>query len=133
MKKLTSPKTKQIPLVSIIMPVYNASKYLDEAILSVLNQTYKNWELITVDDGSKDNSLEILKRYAKENKKIKVFKNKKNLGVGKTTNYALSKAKGKFIGKFKDKLQKLKQQYDEKKQLKEAEKVETNDENDLEK
>lgn len=100
MKKLISPKTKQFPLVSIIMPVYNASKYLDEAILSVLNQTYKNWELITVDDGSTDTSLEILKKYAKENKKIKVFKNKKNLGVGKTTNYALSKAKGKYIARF---------------------------------
>lgn len=95
-------KTRKInyPKVSIIMPVYNASKFLNEAIDSVINQTYKNWELIAVDDGSKDNSLEILKDYSKKYKNIRVFKNKKNLGVGKTTNYALSKARGKFIARF---------------------------------
>lgn len=101
MKKTLAPKNlSKRPLVSIIMPVYNASKFLEEAIDSVINQTYKKWELIAVDDGSKDNSLEILKKYAKKYPQIRVFHNKKNLGVGKTTNYALSKAKGRFIARF---------------------------------
>lgn len=101
MKKILAQKiSHKNPLVSVIMPVYNSSKFLVEAVESVINQTYKNWELIAVDDGSKDNSLEILKNYAKKHKNIKVFKNKKNLGVGKTANFALSKAKGKFIARF---------------------------------
>jgi glycosyltransferase involved in cell wall biosynthesis len=99
-KTLAQKNLTRKPLVSIIMPVYNASKFIEEAIDSVLDQTYKNWELIAVDDGSKDNSLEILQNYAKKHKNIKVFKNKKNLGVGKTTNFALSKAKGRFIARF---------------------------------
>jgi len=101
MKKLFAQKnSNKKPLVSIIMPVYNSSKYLSEAIDSVLDQTYKNWELIAVDDGSKDSSLEILQNYAKKHKNIRIFKNNKNLGVGKTTNYALSKAKGRLIARF---------------------------------
>ena len=50
-------------LISIIMPVYNSSKYLEESIESVLAQKYTNWELICIDDGSSDNSIEILKYY----------------------------------------------------------------------
>ena len=65
--------------ISIIVPVYNCEKYLEKLINSVTNQQYKNYELILVDDGSTDNSLEIMNKYAKKNEKIKVFK-KKNEG-----------------------------------------------------
>ena len=80
MKKILSQKLlNKNPLVSIIMPVYNSSKYLEEAIDSVINQTYQNWELIAVDDGSKDHSFEILRNYSKQEKRIKVFQNKRIL------------------------------------------------------
>jgi len=82
------------------MPVYNSSKYLRESIDSVINQTYKNIELICVDDGSTDISYAILKEYAKKHSNIKVFKNKKNLGISKTSNYAISKAVGTFIARL---------------------------------
>ncbi len=59
-------------LVSVVMPVYNASKFLDEAVRSVLNQTYRNFELIMIDDCSKDNSLEIARNYAKQDERIRV-------------------------------------------------------------
>jgi glycosyltransferase involved in cell wall biosynthesis len=88
------------PLVSILMPVYNTSKYLAEALESVINQTYQNWELVAVDDGSTDDSYHILKRYAKKYPSIKVYKNKENLGVLHTLNYALSLSKGEFIARF---------------------------------
>ena len=56
---------KNQPLVSIIMPVYNCEKYLKESIESVISQTYKNWELLIVDDGSRDNSVSIIEAYVK--------------------------------------------------------------------
>lgn len=66
------------PLVSIIMPLYNAQKYVAEAIQSVINQTYTNWELIIVNDESSDNSLALAKEF--ENEKIKILnqENKKS-------------------------------------------------------
>ena len=54
------------PLVSIIMPVYNCEKYLKESIESVISQTYKNWELLIVDDGSRDNSVSIIEAYVRD-------------------------------------------------------------------
>ena len=66
------------PLVSIITPVYNSDQFIKKMIMSVKKQTFKNWELIVIDDCSKDNSLKILNYY--KNSKIKVFKNKKILG-----------------------------------------------------
>ncbi|HOD01666.1 MAG TPA: glycosyltransferase [bacterium] len=96
--KNTTKNTNQ--LVSIIMPVYNASKYIEEAVDSVLSQTYTNWELIAVDDGSKDDSYKKLLSYSKNDKRIRVYRNTKNLGVGKTSNYAISKARGRFITRF---------------------------------
>jgi glycosyltransferase EpsJ len=81
---------------SIIVPVYNCQDYISRCIESVLSQTYKNLELIIVNDGSIDNSLEIIKQYAKEDKRIIVI-NKKNEGVSKARNVALDKATGHFV------------------------------------
>jgi len=82
--------------VSIIMPVYNSEKYLEKAIKSVLNQTYTNFELISVDDGSTDDSLSILKKYEEIDSRIKVY-HKPNGGISSTRNYGLKKATGKYI------------------------------------
>ena len=88
-------KVKDYGLVSVIMPNYNGEKYLKETVESVLNQTYKNWELVFVDDCSKDNSLELIKSFQDE--RIKIFKNEKNSGAAKTRNKAIREAKGKWI------------------------------------
>ena len=65
-----------MPKVSIIMPVYNAEKYVSEAIESVRNQSYENWELIIVDDGSTDRSPEIIDAYSRKDPRIKSFHQK---------------------------------------------------------
>jgi len=87
------------PLISVIMPVYNAGNFLVDAIESLRMQTYKHWELIAVDDASTDNSLSILRSYAKKDKRIKVYENSINLGVGATGNIAIKHAKGDFIAR----------------------------------
>lgn len=94
-----SSKTNQ-PLVSVVMPVYNAGNFLVEAIKSILSQTYKNFEFIIVDDASTDNSWKILKQYARKNKKIKLFRNSENLGVSVTVKRAISESKGNFIARM---------------------------------
>lgn len=86
-------------LISIIMPVYNAQAFLYDSLGSIIGQTYQNWELIAIDDGSKDHSFRILTSFAQKDKRIKVFKNVKNLGIGRTVNIALSKAKGNYIAR----------------------------------
>ena len=63
------------PLISIIMPVYNGERFLSEAIESIIAQTYENWELLAVDDGSTDNSLQIIEAYAEKDGRIKLLKN----------------------------------------------------------
>lgn len=83
-------------LVSIIMPSYNTGKYIGQSIESVIKQTYKNWELIIVDDYSTDNTEKIIKAYLAD-KRIKYYKNMSNIGAAETRNYALRKAKGKWI------------------------------------
>lgn len=87
-------KTTDYGLVSIIMPNYNGGKYLRETIDSVLSQTYKNWELLFVDDCSTDDSLEIIKTY--EDARIRVFQNEKNGGASVSRNYALRMARGRW-------------------------------------
>ncbi|HOJ48978.1 MAG TPA: glycosyltransferase family 2 protein, partial [Bacillota bacterium] len=69
------------PFVSVVMPAYNASKYIGQAIESVLNQTYVNFELIVIDDCSTDNTYDIIKKYSETDSRIKVVKNKINSGV----------------------------------------------------
>ncbi|MFA6361313.1 MAG: glycosyltransferase family 2 protein [Candidatus Shapirobacteria bacterium] len=88
------------PLVSVIMPVYNPGIYLVDAIESILNQTFSNFELIVVDDGSTDDSWKIIKSYSKKDSRIIVIKNKINLGVSLTSNIAISQAKGKFLARM---------------------------------
>ena len=68
------------PLFSIIVPVYNASKYLGECVDSIINQTYKNIEIILINDGSTDESGKICDQYSKKDKRVKVI-HKKNEGV----------------------------------------------------
>ena len=85
------------PLVSIITPVYNSEEFLEETILSVLNQTYENWELILIDDCSKDDSYKIIDKYLRKDKRIKYLKNKKNSGSAITRNNGINISKGKYI------------------------------------
>lgn len=84
------------PLVSVVMPVYNVEKYVEKAINSVLNQTYSNFELILINDGSEDNSLEICKRFAREDSRISII-DKINGGVSKARNDGIEKASGKYV------------------------------------
>lgn len=84
------------PLISIIIPVYNTEKYIDRCIASILNNTYKNLEIILVDDGSTDNSGKICDNYAKKYKNIKAF-HQENQGQGKARNYALDHIHGEFV------------------------------------
>jgi glycosyltransferase len=67
-----------MPKVSVIMPVYNTEKYLPQAIESILNQDFSDFEFIILDDCSKDKSFEICQLYAQKDKRIKLFKNKEN-------------------------------------------------------
>ena len=88
---------KNEPLVSIITPLYNCEKYIEETILSVINQTYKNWEMIIVDDYSKDKGAEIVRKYRKIDSRIKLYKNEINQGVSFTRNRAIDLSLGKYI------------------------------------
>ncbi|MDR2709098.1 MAG: glycosyltransferase [Elusimicrobiota bacterium] len=84
------------PLISIICPVFNGQKYLAKSIESCIGQDYKNWELILVDDCSKDDTFSICKEYAQKDKRIKVFQNEKNLKLPASLNVGFSHASGEF-------------------------------------
>jgi len=86
------------PKVSVIVPVYNAEKHLDECLESITKQTLEDIEIICIDDASTDNSLTMLKEWAKKDKRIKVLKNKYNRGTGATINYGIRMAEGEYIG-----------------------------------
>ncbi len=79
-----------------IMPVYNSKDKIRKSIESVLNQTYKNWELIIVDDGSTDNTYKTCEQYSKKDKRIIVYK-KENEGPGKARNYGIKRSSGDYI------------------------------------
>lgn len=84
------------PLVSVIVPVYNVESYVSRCIESLLRQTYADIEILLIDDGSQDHSLEILRRYEKQDTRIRVF-HKSNEGLGPTRNYGLRQARGKYV------------------------------------
>lgn len=83
-------------MLSIIVPVYNTEKYLDQCVKSILNQNYSDFELLLVNDGSTDNSGIICDNYAKQDNRIKVF-HKENAGQGIARNYGLNQSKGLYV------------------------------------
>lgn len=83
--------------VSVVMPVYNAAAFIDDSIKSVLNQTYKQLELILVDDASKDNSLEICRRWEREDKRVRVIALSENVGAGFARNAGIKAAGGDYL------------------------------------
>ncbi len=85
------------PKISVVMPVYNTKEFLEESIQSILNQSFKEFEFIIVDDKSTDTSLNIINKYKKKDKRIVLIKNKKNIGQASSRNKGLKKAKGKYI------------------------------------
>lgn len=84
------------PLVTVIIPCYNGEAFIGGAIGSVLAQSLSDWELIVIDDGSSDNSKEIVKRFTKD-KRIRLLENERNLGIAKTKNRGVADSNGKFI------------------------------------
>ena len=87
-----------MPLVSVLLPVYNTEKYISESIQSIINQTFKKFELLIIDDGSTDNSLKIINTF--KDKRIRIIRNEKNLGLIKTLNKGIDLALGKYIARM---------------------------------
>ena len=86
-----------MPLVSIIMTVFNGEKYVAEAIDSILEQTYTEFELLIVDDGSQDNSAEIIRSYEKRDSRIRFFQLERNVGLALARNHCIASATGEYI------------------------------------
>lgn len=92
-------KMSNNPMISVVMSVYNAEKYLDEAIQSILNQTYKDFEFVIINDGSTDKSLEIIEKYKKEDERI-VLISRENKGLIVSLNEGIEIARGKYIARM---------------------------------
>ena len=86
--------------VSVLMPAYNAQDYIAESIESILNQTFKDFELIIINDGSKDDTPKIVKKYAEKDKRIKFVNHKKNRGLIAVLNEGMDIAKGEYIARM---------------------------------
>jgi len=85
------------PIVTVIMPSYNVAPYIEGSVRSVIGQTFTDWELLIIDDCSKDNSYDIACELAKSDERIRVLKNEKNSGVSKTRNFGISQARGEYV------------------------------------
>ncbi len=88
---------KKMPLVSVIMPAYNAEKTIAASIASVQSQSYENWELLVLDDGSRDGTVSLVSALAAEDGRIRLMKNPQNLGVARTRNRAMKESRGEYI------------------------------------
>lgn len=84
------------------MSIYNGEKYLNKAIESILNQTFRDFEFIIIDDGSRDRSFNIIESYSKKDNRIRIIKNLKNVGLTKSLNDAIKLAQGEFIARQDD-------------------------------
>ena len=85
------------PLVSIIMPSYNAERYIAQSIESVIAQTYDNWELLITDDCSSDKTVDIVREYCEKDKRIDLLDPRKHHGIAVTRNLSIERAKGRFV------------------------------------
>jgi len=88
------------PNISVLMPVYNGQKYLKQAIESILNQKFKDFEFLIIDDGSTDKSDDIIREYQKEDSRIVYIKNEKNFGIVHSLNRGIELAKGRYIARM---------------------------------
>src|SRR5690606_25009884 len=84
------------PLLSVLVPVYNAEKFVEEALSSILKQTYSNLEILICDDGSTDNTSQVLEKLNSD-ARIRIFQNQTNLGKNETCSFLLGKAKGEYV------------------------------------
>ncbi|USN57519.1 MAG: glycosyltransferase family 2 protein [Candidatus Peribacteria bacterium] len=85
------------PLISVIMPVYNTERFVGEAIESILNQTFTDFEFIVIDDGSTDSSREIIQHYAQQDQRIRAFQNEENKGISYTRNKLIELTNTNYI------------------------------------
>ena len=93
---------KNEPLISILIPTYNVGAWIDEAINSIIEQTYKKIEIIIIDDYSTDNTREKIQNLARTDSRIKIIYNKENQKIVKSLNQGLLLAKGQYIARFDD-------------------------------
>ena len=89
--------TEKTPLVSVIMPAYNADQFIEEAINSVISQTLTDWELLVIDDCSTDNTRQIVEAFAQKDNRIQLLRNEENIRVAKTRNKGLSVFRGEYV------------------------------------
>lgn len=87
-------------LISVVMSVYNGQKYLAEAIESILNQTFADFEFIIIDDGSTDKSLEIIQSFSQKDNRIRIIQNEKNIGLTASLNKGISQASGEYVARM---------------------------------
>ncbi len=85
------------PTVSVVMPAYNAERFIEESIRSVIGQTYEDWELLVIDDCSSDSTRAIIKKLATEDGRIKLIENARNIGVADTRNKGFDLCKGSYV------------------------------------
>ena len=85
------------PLVSVIMPAYNAEPFIEEAIASVIAQTVADWELIVIDDCSTDDTVQIVSAFVRQDPRIQLLTNASNMGVAKTRNRGLDLCRGQYV------------------------------------
>ena len=89
-----------MPEISVIMSVYNGEEYLRPAVQSIIDQTFKNWELIVINDCSTDTTGQILDEFAKQDERVKVITNEVNLRLPSSLNKAIDAAGGKYIARM---------------------------------
>lgn len=88
---------KENPIVSVIMPAYNAERFIEAAIRSVMEQTFQNWELIVLDDGSRDHTRQIIETLAQQDQRIRNCPNERNMGVARTRNRGFDLCRGRYV------------------------------------
>ena len=84
-------------LVSIITPMYNSGKYIEDTLESVMSQTYENWEMFIIDDGSSDNCVEVVNGFKKFDNRIKLIINEENQGAAISRNIGIREANGRYL------------------------------------